>query len=97
MPVIGAKLSQIDLVALNRLLGQSGYATLGQFLRDFVRSKVTVASTSGGSLEVTQRLTSLEQKVDLLVSGIAPLSIPHERVGGIDKVPHSADFTLIDE
>ena len=69
MPVIGAKLSQTDLVALNRLLEQSGYATLGQFLRDFARSKVMVASASSGSPEVAQRLTYLEAKVNLLVSG----------------------------
>ena len=67
MPVVSAKLSQTDLIALNRLLEQSGYATLGQFLRDFARSKVAIGSATA-SLKVDQRLTSLEQKVDLLGS-----------------------------
>ncbi len=66
MPVIGAKLSNTDLVALNRLLEQLGYATLGEFLRDFARNKVSISDASG-SLLLMQRLTSLEAKVNLLV------------------------------
>ncbi|GEM_PF-3521785 len=63
MPVIGAKLSQTDLVSLNRAMQQMGYSTLGEFLRDFARNKIA----NLGSPQIAERLTSLEQKVNLLV------------------------------
>jgi hypothetical protein len=58
MPIIGAKLSQTDLVALNRAIQQMGYSTLGEFLRDFARNKIA----NLGCSQIAERLTSLEQK-----------------------------------
>ena len=71
---VAAKLSEGDLMALNNLLHNLGYTTVGQFLRDIARRRLDLSSK-----EVLQRLTSIEEKVNQLSIGRKP-SKPATRV-----------------
>lgn len=66
MPVLAAKLTSEDLVAVNRIFWKLGYQTLGSFLRDIIREELTLIKGKVNP-DILERLTSIEQKVNLLM------------------------------
>lgn len=63
---VGVKLQPDDLVAVNRLLESNGYQTLGGFIRDLVHQELTIVKGQVNP-DIYQRLTSIEEKVNLLL------------------------------